>query len=52
MRTAQAWLGHTDSRLTLAIYTQATTETYRDAADRLGERLPRSEHGDTGRSLA
>jgi integrase len=52
MKTAQARLGHTDPRLTLAIYAQATTEADRDAADRLGERFLRPQHEDIGRGLA
>jgi integrase len=52
MKTAQARLGHTDPRLTLAIYAQATTEADREAADRLGERFLRPQHEDTGRGLA
>jgi integrase len=52
VKTAQARLGHTDPRLTLAVYAQATTEADRDAADRLGERFLRREHGNTGRGLA
>jgi integrase len=39
LKTAQARLGHSDPRLTLAVYAQATTEGDRTAADRLGERL-------------
>jgi integrase len=39
LKTAQTRLGHTDPRLTLAIYAQATTEADRAAADRLGERF-------------
>lgn len=42
LKTAQTRLGHTDPRLTLGIYAQATTEADRQAAERLGERfLPR-----------
>jgi integrase len=52
MKTAQARLGHTDPRLTLAIYAQATTEADREAAERLGERFLRPQNGDTGRGLA
>ncbi|MFO7548681.1 MAG: tyrosine-type recombinase/integrase [Acidimicrobiia bacterium] len=40
LKTAQTRLGHTDPRLTLGIYAQATTEADRQAADRLGERFP------------
>ncbi|HEX6300594.1 MAG TPA: tyrosine-type recombinase/integrase [Acidimicrobiia bacterium] len=39
VKTAQARLGHTDPRLTLAIYAQATTDGDREAAKRLGARL-------------
>ena len=39
IKTAQARLGHSDPRLTLAIYAQATTEADRDAAARVGSRL-------------
>jgi integrase len=52
MKTAQARLGHTDPRLTLAIYAQATTEADREAADRLGERFLRRQNEDTARGLA
>jgi integrase len=51
LKTAQTRLGHTDPRLTLGIYAQATTEADRQAADRLGERfLPRRDQ-DRGRDL-
>ncbi len=36
VKTAQARLGHSDPRLTLAIYAHATTDADRAAADRLG----------------
>jgi integrase len=39
IKTAQARLGHSDPRLTLAVYAQATSEADRDAADRVGGRL-------------
>jgi len=39
VKTAQARLGHSDPRLTLAIYAQATNEGDRRAADRLGSRF-------------
>ena len=39
VKTAQARLGHSDRRLTLAIYAQATTEGDAEAAERLGERF-------------
>lgn len=39
VKTAQARLGHSDPRLTLAIYAQATTEGDRSAASKLGARL-------------
>jgi integrase len=37
--TAQTRLGHSDPRLTLAIYAQATNEGDRQAAERLGDRF-------------
>lgn len=37
--TAQVRLRHSDPRLTLAIYAQATTEGDRSAANKLGARL-------------
>jgi integrase len=39
IKTAQTRLGHTDPRLTLGIYAQATTEADRAAAQRLGRRF-------------
>jgi integrase len=39
VKTAQARLGHSDPRLTLAVYAQAVSEADRDAAERLGERF-------------
>ena len=39
VKTAQVRLGHSDPRLTLAVYAQATTEADRAAADRLGDRF-------------
>lgn len=39
VRTAQARLGHSDPRMTLAIYAQATSEGDRRAADALGARF-------------
>jgi integrase len=39
LKTAQTRLGHSDPRLTLAVYAQATTEADRSAAQRLGERF-------------
>ncbi|MGH9090210.1 MAG: integrase [Acidimicrobiales bacterium] len=44
MKTAQTRLGHTDPRLTLSIYAQATTEVDREAADRLERRYFAGEH--------
>jgi integrase len=38
LKTAQSRLGHSDPRLTLAVYAQATTEADR-AADALGRRF-------------
>ena len=37
LKTAQTRLGHSDPRLTIGIYAQATNEADRAAADRLGE---------------
>ncbi|HKX76435.1 MAG TPA: hypothetical protein VJR05_13700, partial [Acidimicrobiia bacterium] len=53
LKTAQTRLGHTDPRLTLGIYAQATIEADRRAAARLGERfLPRQNRDrDQGRGL-
>jgi hypothetical protein len=39
LKTAQTRLGHSDPRLTLAVYAQATTEGDRLASDRLGARF-------------
>ena len=39
VKTAQTRLGHSDPRLTLAIYAQATGEGDRSAANKLGARL-------------
>lgn len=39
MKTTQTRLGHSDPRLTLAIYAQATTEADRSAAARIGARF-------------
>jgi integrase len=39
IKTAQTRLGHSDPRLTLAIYAQATTEADRAAARKLGDRF-------------
>lgn len=39
LKTAQARLGHSDPRLTLAVYAQATSEADRLAAERLGQRF-------------
>jgi integrase len=41
LKTAQARLGHSDPRLTLAIYAQATTEGDRTATERMGNRFMR-----------
>jgi integrase len=48
LKTAQTRLGHTDPRLTLGIYAQASTEADRQAAERLGERLLPSQKRDRG----
>lgn len=51
LETAQTRLGHTDPRLTLGIYAQASTEADRHAAERLGDRfLPIRGH-ESGRGL-
>ena len=42
VKTAQARLGHSDPRLTLAVYAQATSEGDEDAARRLSEAVRRS----------
>jgi hypothetical protein len=39
LKTVQTRLGHSDPRLTLAVYAQATTEGDRLASDRLGARF-------------
>ncbi|MDP9333006.1 MAG: tyrosine-type recombinase/integrase [Actinomycetota bacterium] len=39
LKTAQTRLGHTDARLTLGLYAQATTDGDRAAADALGRRF-------------
>jgi hypothetical protein len=39
LKTAQTRLGHSDPRLTLAVYAQATTAADRDAAERVAELL-------------
>lgn len=39
MKTAQTRLGHSDPRLTLAIYAQATSEADRSAATLIGARF-------------
>jgi integrase len=39
VKTAKTRLGHSDPRLTLNVYAQATTEGDRQAADRLTARL-------------
>ena len=44
VRTVQARLGHSDPRLTLAVYARATTEADRAAADLLGNRFMTVEH--------
>jgi integrase len=48
LKTAQTRLGHSDPRLTLAVYAQATSEADKAAADALGARfstLPRDARG-------
>ena len=39
MKTAQTRVGHSDPRLTLAVYAQAMSDSDRSAADRLGDRF-------------
>lgn len=39
VKTAQTRLGHSDPRLTLAIYAQATPEGDQEATDKLGARF-------------
>jgi integrase len=39
LKTAQTRLGHSDPRLTLAVYAQATTEADRAAAETVGDRF-------------
>ena len=41
LKTAQARLGHSDPRLTLGVYAQATTEADQAAADVVGDRFSR-----------
>ena len=49
IKTAQTRLGHSDPRLTLSIYAQATTRADRDAAGRLAaELMPVTEAGRSG----
>jgi len=50
VKTAQVRLGHSDPRLTLAIYAQATTEGDRSAARKLGARLMGSPKDDAASS--
>jgi integrase len=46
MKTAQTRLGHSDPRLTLGLYAQASNEADRDAAERVGARfIPRVRDG-------
>jgi integrase len=50
INTAQSRLGHSDARLTLAVYAQTSTEADRAAANRLGARfmsppVPRARDG-------
>lgn len=49
VKVAQARLGHTDPRLTLAIYAQATSDADRAAAERLGDRFMPSSSKKSGR---
>jgi integrase len=41
LKTAQARLGHSDPRLTIGVYAQATTDADEAAAEALGERFSR-----------
>ena len=52
VKTAQARLGHSDPRMTLAVYAQATTEADRTAAKRLGALLMRPPKPPKRRGLA
>lgn len=45
VKTAQARLGHSDPRLTLSVYAQATTDADKEAATRLGERWMQPSEG-------
>ncbi len=53
VKTVQAPLGHSDPRLTLAVYAQATTEADRSAAERLGDRFMAAptHHARDGRAM-
>ena len=51
MKTAQTWAGHTDVRVLLGIYAQATTEADRQAAVRLADRFMRPTSEDCGRDV-
>ena len=51
VKTAQTRLGHSDPRLTLAIYAQATGEGDRSAAQKLGARLMASTSLDNDSSV-
>ena len=46
LKTAQTRLGHSDPRLTLAVYAQATTAADRDAADRVAALFMAPEEAD------
>jgi integrase len=48
VKTAQVRLGHSDPRLTLAVYAQATTEGDRVAAERLGARFMQTSSAERG----
>jgi integrase len=47
LKTAQTRLGHSDPRLTLAVYAQATSAADQDAADRVADRLMLGTKADT-----
>ncbi len=51
VKTVQSRLGHSDPRLTLAVYAQATTEADRAAADLLGSRFMTTDDASSGLGL-
>jgi integrase len=55
LKTAQTRLGHSDPRLTLGLYAQASSDADRDAAERVGRRFsprPRDSRGIAGEADA